>query len=111
MNLAVLIIKTIHSLILFWVAFCIGYLFYAVTAADFGRLTITALASTAFEALVVAANHGSCPLRALAEKYGAEDGSVTGMFLPKPIARNAFRFAFPFLGLELVALAARYFIR
>jgi hypothetical protein len=109
-NARVFVIKTVHSLVLFWMAFCIGYLFYAVLARDFGTLTIVALASTVLEGIVVAVNRGSCPLRALAEKFGAKDGSVTGIFLPKAAARNVFRVAFPFLGFELVALAARYFI-
>jgi hypothetical protein len=110
-NVRVFIIKSVHSLVLFWVAFCIAYLFYAVLAGDYGTLMIVALGSTILEGLVVAANRGACPLRALAERYGAENGSVTELFLPKPVARNAFRVAFPFLGLELVALTARYFIR
>ncbi len=108
MNVRVFVIKTVHSLVLFWVVFCIGWLAYAALARDFGTLTIVALASTIAEGLIVAANRGACPLRALAEKYGAENGSVTEIFLPRPIARNAFRFAFPFLGLEFAALAMRF---
>ena len=107
MNLRVFIIKTVHSLLLFWVAFCIGWLAYAAIVRDFGIMTIIALTSTLVEGSVVAVNRGQCPLRALAEKYGAKDGSVTGIFLPKPLARNAFRFAFPFQGLELIVIATR----
>jgi hypothetical protein len=106
-NFRVVIIKTVHVLVLWWVIFCIGWLAYAAVARDFGTMTVVALASTVVEGAIVAANKGQCPLRALAEKYGAKDGSVTGIFLPKPLARNAFRFAFPFLGLELVVLATR----
>ena len=110
MNARVFIIKSVHSLVLFYVAVCMLYLLYAGIAGDFGRLTLVALCSTAIEGLVVLVNRGSCPLRALAEKYGAENGSVTELFLPKAIARNVFRFSFPFLGLELVLLAIRYYV-
>lgn len=40
------------------------------------------------EALVFAANGFGCPLTELAERYGAERGSVTDIYLPRSFAQN-----------------------
>jgi hypothetical protein len=55
-------------------------------------------------------NKGRCPFTDLAERYGAEKGSVTDIFLPDIIARNIFNVCAPFFIIEMIALAIRYFL-
>ena len=109
MNVRVFLIKLFHSLIFFYMAACLVYIMYASVARDFGWILIAALGTMLFEGAVLLINHGQCPLRSLAEKYGAENGAVTDIFLPDIIARNIFRVSFPLLIAELVFLAIRYF--
>ena len=45
-------------------------------------------AIVAGESLVFAANGFRCPLTELAERYGAERGSVTDIYLPSRFAQN-----------------------
>ena len=54
------------------------------------------------ECAVFAANGFVCPLTPLAERYGAERGSVTDIFLPDVIARNLAWIATPILVAGLV---------
>ncbi len=52
------------------------------------RRTGVALAVALGECVVFAGNGFVCPLTELAERYGAERGSVTDIFLPGWLARN-----------------------
>jgi hypothetical protein len=42
------------------------------------------------EGLALGLNGWRCPLTTLAENLGAEDGSVTGIFLPQWLAKRVF---------------------
>ena len=52
------------------------------------------------ESVVFVANRGVCPLTPLAERLGADDGSVSDIFLPQGLARTI-----PVWSTALVALA------
>jgi hypothetical protein len=60
----------------------------------------------AVEAVVFVANRGICPLTPLAERLGAERGSVSDIFLPDRIARTI-----PIWSSALVALGVTLHLR
>jgi hypothetical protein len=99
----------VHSLIFWWQAACLAYILYAAIAGTFNLLLLIAICCIFLNGLLLLLNKGRCPFTTLAEKQGAKSGSVTDIFLPKCIARNIFRFSFPFFIIELILLAVRYF--
>jgi hypothetical protein len=52
------------------------------------RTVVVAAILVAGEAAVFVANDGVCPLTPLAERHGAERGSVSDIFLPDVVART-----------------------
>lgn len=109
MRVRIFLIKSFHSLIFFFMVACMIYILYAAIARAFDWVLVAALSAMVFEGMALLLNHGECPLKSLALKYGAETGSVTDIFLPDIVARNIFRVSFPLLILELVFLTFRYF--
>jgi hypothetical protein len=81
-------IKTIHTLAWVSIESCVLYLLYTGFAGRTGRRAGIAGAIIAAETLVFAANGCRCPLTGLAERYGAQSGSVTDIYLPKWFAHN-----------------------
>jgi hypothetical protein len=55
-----------------------------------GWWTLIAIVLVFAEGTALALNRGRCPLTTLAENMGAEDGSVTGIFLPRWLADRVF---------------------
>jgi hypothetical protein len=64
------------------------YVLYAGFAGRTGKRAAVAGAIVAGETLVFAGNGFRCPLTGLAERYGAQSGSVTDIHLPKWFAHN-----------------------
>jgi hypothetical protein len=64
------------------------YVLYAGFAGRTDKRVGIAGAIVVGESLVFAANGFRCPLTELAERYGAEHGSVTDIYLPKLFAHN-----------------------
>ena len=64
------------------------YVLYAGFAGRTDKRVGIAGAVVVAESLVFAANGFRCPLTELAERYGAERGSVTDIYLPKSFAQN-----------------------
>jgi hypothetical protein len=97
-------------LIFFFASVCLLYILYAGVTKTFNWILLIALVTILIEGVVLILNKWRCPLTTLAEKYGAEKGSVTDIFLPTIIARNVFKgFAVLFTA-EVVLLGIRYFI-
>jgi hypothetical protein len=67
---------------------CVLYVLCAGFAGRTDKRAGIAGAIVAGETLVVAANGFRCPLTALAERYGARNGSGTDIYLPKWFAHN-----------------------
>ncbi len=88
---------------------CLIYVLYAALAKAFNWVLLLALVAMFSEGIALVLNKGRCPLTTLAEKWGAEKGSVTDIFLPPVIARNAFKVSAVIVVAELVLLANRYF--
>jgi hypothetical protein len=64
------------------------YVLYAGLRGRAGRSVGIAGGVVAGEVLVFAGNGFRCPLTVVAERYGAQDGSVTDIYLPKWFAHN-----------------------
>lgn len=103
------LIKFVHSFIFWWQAACLGYILYAGIFRDFNLILVAAICSIFINGVLLFLNNGRCPFTTLAERQGAESGSVTDIFLPDFIARNIFRVTFPFFIVELMLIAVRYF--
>jgi hypothetical protein len=81
-------IKTVHTLAWASIESCVLYVLYAGFAGRTDKRVGIAGAIVAGESLVFAANGFRCPLTELAERYGAEHGSVTDIYLPKWFAHR-----------------------
>jgi hypothetical protein len=77
------------------------YLIIEGFAGRSGRRTAAAAGIVAGESLIFAACGFRCPLTLLTRRLGAENGSVTGIYLPGWIARNL-----PAIHVPLIILAA-----
>jgi hypothetical protein len=67
---------------------CVLYVLYAGLRGRTDRRAGIAGGIVAGEVLVFVGNGFRCPLTELAERYGAQSGSVTDIYLPKWFAHN-----------------------
>jgi hypothetical protein len=81
-------VKAIHTLAWFSIESCVVYLLYAGFVKRTDRRAAIAAVVVGGESLIFAANGFRCPLTAVAESLGAENGSVTDIFLPRWFAHN-----------------------
>lgn len=77
-----------------------AYVLYAGFARRSDRRAGIAAAVVAAESLIFAGNRFRCPLTQVAERLGAENGSVTDVYLPRWFAHNL-----PAIHVPLIALA------
>ncbi len=89
---------------------CLLYILYAGMTRTFNRVLLIAIVAIFTEGAVLILNKWRCPLATLAEKYGAEKGSVVDIFLPAVMARNSFTWFTVLFAAELILLGIRYFI-
>ncbi len=92
-------IKAIHTLAWFSIEACMAYVLYAGFAGRSDRRAGLATAVVATESLIFAGNGFRCPLTQVAERLGAERGSVTDIYLPRWFARNLPAIHVPLIGL------------
>lgn len=97
---ALVAVKAVHTLAWFSIELCMMYLLYAGFAKRTDRRAAIAAAVVGGESLIFAANGFRCPLTDVAESLGAEDGSVTDIYLPRWLARNL-----PAIHVPLILLA------
>lgn len=90
MSKTVFYIKFVHSLLFFLIGICTIYVFIAAVVDHITWLTWVAFAVAIAELLALAFNEWRCPLTDLAEKKGAEVGSVADLFLPKFLSDHLF---------------------
>jgi hypothetical protein len=98
---ALTLVKAVHTLAWFSIESCMMYVLYAGAARRTDRRAAIAGTVVAGEILIFAANGFRCPLTKLAEHFGAADGSVTDIWLPRWLAHNL-----PALHVPLLAAAA-----
>lgn len=97
---ALVAVKAVHTLAWFSIELCMMYLLYAGFAKRTDRRAAIAAAVVGGESLIFAANGFRCPLTDVAESLGAEDGSVTDIYLPRWLAHNL-----PAIHVPLILLA------
>jgi hypothetical protein len=93
-------IKLIHTLAWFSIESCMLYVLWAGFRGRSDRRIAIAAGVVASETTVFAANGFRCPLTQIAERVGAERGSVTDMYLRRWLAHNL-----PAIHVPLIALA------
>ena len=93
-------IKALHTLAWFSIESCMVYVLYAGFIGRSDRRTAVAAGVVAGESLMFVANGCRCPLTKVAERLGAERGSVTDIYLPQWFARNL-----PGIHVPLIVLA------
>jgi hypothetical protein len=102
------LLKWAHSAVAFFLLACLVYILYAGVTATFNLALFVAVAAIIVEGIAISLNHWQCPLTTLAERCGAEKGSVADIFMPKAVAKNLFKYS-PFLfAAELVLLGIRF---
>ena len=94
-------VKAIHTLAWFSIEACMAYVLCAGFARRSDRRAGIAAGVVAAETLIFAGNGFRCPLTQVAERLGAERGSVTDIYLPRWFARNL-----PAIHVPLIGLAA-----
>jgi hypothetical protein len=102
----VVAVKVFHSAAWLSIESCVAYVLYTGFVGRSDRRVAVAAAVVAGETLVFAGNGFRCPLTGLAERYGAERGSVTDIYLPKWFAHNM-----PAIHTPLLVLMAYLHIR
>ncbi|APV50403.1 hypothetical protein BWI17_12280 [Betaproteobacteria bacterium GR16-43] len=90
MQVTVLQIKVVHTLIFIVLSACVLYVVFSGALDRITPWTWIAIAAIVVEGLVLAASGGRCPLTKMAERLGAENGSVSDIFLPKWLADRIF---------------------
>ena len=103
---ALLAVRSVHSAVFLAELWAILWLVATGLCGRRDRSVAVAAALVAAESMVFLANRGSCPLTPLAERYGAEDGRVSDIFLPDALARTIPQWSIPLVGLG-VALHVR----
>lgn len=103
------LVKTIHTAIFLVMLSCLFYLLYCALTRTYNWALVVALAAISLEGIALLFNHGRCPLTTLAEKYGAEKGSVSDMFLPSWMGRHVFKVSVFLVPVEIILLALGYF--
>ena len=81
-------VKLVHTVAWFSIESCMIYVLWAGFRRRSDRRVAIAAGVVASESLVFAANGFRCPLTQVAERVGAERGSVTDIYLPGWLARN-----------------------
>ncbi len=87
-GIALFAIKTVHSAIFVVLLGSILRFTWDGLRGRFDRATAVAAGLVAVEIGVFLANRGRCPLTGVAEDLGADDGRVSDIFLPDPVART-----------------------
>jgi hypothetical protein len=93
-------IKVVHTLAWFSIESCVLYVLWAGFRRQSDSRVAVAAGVVATESLIFAGNRFQCPLTQLAERVGAERGSVTDIYLPRWFAHNL-----PALHVPLLLLA------
>ena len=107
---ALVSVKAVHSLIYFFIEFCIGYLIYAGLKGREDRRTAIAAGAVISESLIFVGNRCRCPLTGVTEALGAASGSVTDIYLPDFLASHLVPIHVPLLALAL-CLHTRNFLQ
>lgn len=109
MRITIFQIKLVHTIVFWILSGCVLYALYSGVADRVDSWTWIAVALLLVESLVLAVSGWTCPLTLLAERQGAERGSVADIFLPVWLADRIFPVCGTLFGIALVLIAARVF--
>jgi hypothetical protein len=110
-NRTVFTIKAVHLTLFILMIVSLFYTLYCAIAGVYNWLLVAAMIMILIDGLSIVLNRGRCPLTTLAESYGAVNGAVTHLILPRWAARYVFKFFFVLFFIELIWLGAGYFTR
>jgi hypothetical protein len=87
---AVLVIKTVHTLIFLFMSTCILYILFCGLAQIYDWKLVVAFGAVLLESVVYLANGRRCPVTRLAQHYGDPTGNdlIADLFLPPAFARR-----------------------
>ena len=103
------VLKVIHSVIFWIMVACLLYILYSAIVGRYDWTLGGAVGFILVEGLALAINRFRCPLTTLAERWGADHGAITDIFLPAWLARNTFKISTIVFIVELIWLAVGYF--
>jgi len=103
---ALIVVRALHSAVFLAELWAILWIVATGLVGRRDRSVAVAAALVGAESVVFVTNRGACPLTPLAERYGAEDGRVSDMFLPDALARTIPYWSIPLVGIG-VALHVR----
>ena len=109
LNKKVFAIKSIHLALFIIMSISLFYILYCGISRTYDCTLLTAICILLINGLAIVLNRGRCPLTTLAEKYGAENGAITHLILPKWAARYVFKFFTVVAAIEVVLLGFGYF--
>ena len=110
MRFTIFQIKLIHTLVFWILSLCVAYALFSAVADRITTWTWIAVGLLLIESVVLAASGWTCPLTILAERTGAQRGSVTDIFLPKWFADRIFPICGTLYAISLVLIALRVFL-
>ncbi len=107
MKITIAQIKFVHTLIFWILSLCVLYSLFSGISDRITSWTWVAVGLVLIESIVLIISGWTCPLTLLAERLGAERGSVSDIFLPKWFADRIF----PICGTTFVVAIAILLLR
>ena len=104
-------IKLVHTVIFWILSGCVVVALFSGLTGNTGVWTWIAVGLLGIESVVLAAFRWTCPLTLLAERTGAQSGSVADLFLPKWFADRIFPVCGTLFGVALALLLYRILAR
>ncbi|MGD0248811.1 MAG: hypothetical protein ABSB75_07135 [Candidatus Limnocylindrales bacterium] len=105
--MTVFLIKLVHSVVFWLLTLCLVYMVYSGLTDQITFWTWVAIGLLLVETAALAAFGWRCPLRIIAERQGAERGSVTDIFLPRWFADRLFVICGVVYAIAFVLIGAR----
>lgn len=107
MRITIFQIKLVHTIIFWVLSVCVLFALYSGVAGRVTTWTWVAVGLLLVESVVLVAFRWTCPLTILAERQGADEGSVADLFLPKWFADRIFPVCGTLYVIALVLIAVR----
>ncbi len=108
-NKTVITIKAVHLFLFFVLCASLAYALYCAVVGRYDGWLLAAMLMIFIDGASIALNKGRCPLTTLAEHYGAADGAVTHLVMPRWMASYVFKFFGVVFVIEVIWLAVGYF--
>lgn len=109
MKITIFQIKLVHTVIFWGLSLCVLYALFSGIADRVTAWTWVAVGLLLVESVVLVISGWTCPLTILAERRGAQRGSVTDIFLPAWLADRIFPICGTLYGVALFLIALRVF--